>query len=241
MVPEIDRSLFDRDAMLLCGDEAYVSQYFRVGKQAWDIIQWALSTSKGRNTPKDILDLPCGAGRITRWLRATWPDARIFVSDISDDEMRFCAEHFSGLPVKAHNDFSKINIPSHVDVVWCGSLITHIDAKRTSQLLNWFMEQLNPGGVLIATTHGRQRIKLLEKSPSGLSADQLHKVLSDYHEYQFGHHAYNINSQGYGFSLTSLQWLASWIENRKDAKLIALQEAAWADRQDVLIVQKTTI
>src|ERR1700729_3189423 len=49
-----------------------------------------------------ILDLPCGHGRVTRWIRAAYPDAKLTACDILTDGVDFCADTFGAIPVYSH-------------------------------------------------------------------------------------------------------------------------------------------
>ena len=44
--------------------------------------------------PRRILDMPCGHGRVTRVLRARFPDAAITVCDIDRDGAGFASDRF---------------------------------------------------------------------------------------------------------------------------------------------------
>jgi cyclopropane fatty-acyl-phospholipid synthase-like methyltransferase len=62
--------------------------YFAVGKSALNVIQATLVLA-GVNSPKTILDFGCGAGRVTRWLRAAFPDAKISACDTREEDLKF--------------------------------------------------------------------------------------------------------------------------------------------------------
>ena len=40
------------------------------------------------------------------------------------------------------------------DLIWCGSLFTHLDRDRWPAFLEFFSEHLAPDGLLVFTTHG---------------------------------------------------------------------------------------
>src|SRR5689334_9873650 len=66
-----------RDDMLMKGWE---HQYFAVGADALRLILLSMSTA-GKRDFKSILDLPCGHGRVMRYLKARFPEARLTACD----------------------------------------------------------------------------------------------------------------------------------------------------------------
>lgn len=72
------------------------SWYFSVGQSALMAISRVLAQHDPANV-KRILDLPCGHGRVGRYLRAGFPDAEIVFCDIEKDGVDFCAKTFSGM------------------------------------------------------------------------------------------------------------------------------------------------
>ena len=73
----------------------------------------------------EILDLPCGHGRVMRWLRATFPKASLTACDIDGDGVSFCAETFGARPALSSTDPEDLVLGTF-DLIWCGSLLTHL-------------------------------------------------------------------------------------------------------------------
>jgi len=142
--------------------------YFDVGRSALDCIKSALTTA--HIAPTSILDLPCGHGRVCRMLRAFFPDAHLTVTDLDHDGVDFCAAQFNATPVYSHEDIWRVSLDQCFDLIWCGSLFTHLDAPQLPDFLGFFAEHLSPDGVLVFTTHGRQPMafvcRQLERWPS---------------------------------------------------------------------------
>ncbi len=133
--------------------------YFSVGRSALLNIRCALQLA-GASPPKRVLDLPCGHGRVMRTLKAEFADAEISACDINLDGVQFCCQEFGAVPIPSHRDCSQIPLKGEYDLIWCGSLITHLDAIRTRDLLRFFAAHLTSGGVLVFTTHGRRSVDL---------------------------------------------------------------------------------
>jgi trans-aconitate methyltransferase len=96
--------------------------------------------------PKRLLDFPCGHGRALRHFRAAWPDATIYAGDINDEGADFCRSQFGAEVFPADIQFRKIQFPRLLDLIWCESLITHLDEQRSKQLIMMLVDSLAPGG-----------------------------------------------------------------------------------------------
>ncbi|MEF9426794.1 MAG: class I SAM-dependent methyltransferase, partial [Candidatus Mariimomonas ferrooxydans] len=93
---------------------------------------------------RSILDFPCGYGRVLRFLRARFADADITISEINPVALDFCKREFSVKSVILDKDFSKLSLTCKLDLIWCGSLITHLDEKAATDLLKFFHDILSP-------------------------------------------------------------------------------------------------
>src|SRR5262249_37742284 len=98
--------------------------YFAVGRSAlWNIARTLDHTAGGSSQPKRILDLPCGHGRVLRYLRAAFPEAEITACDLLADGVDFCASTFGAIGVYSDTDLSLIKLPKdNFDLIWVGSL-----------------------------------------------------------------------------------------------------------------------
>src|SRR5579864_2676123 len=67
--------------------------YWEVGESAVEVIFSALAASFLSNV-QNVLDIPCGHGRVLRHLTNLFPEANFTVSDLDKDGIEFCAETF---------------------------------------------------------------------------------------------------------------------------------------------------
>src|SRR5262245_51367972 len=74
-----------------------------------------------------ILDLPRGYGRRLRFLKARFPHATICACDIQPEAVEFCRRAFDVEAVVSSKDFDKVSLPGLFDLIWSGSLLTHLD------------------------------------------------------------------------------------------------------------------
>ena len=127
--------------------------YFTVGLSAIECLDAALQRAKS-TTVREILDLPCGYGRVLRFLVQRFPQARITACELMPDAVRFCAETFGAVPAQSSYNLDELSFTTKSDLIWCGSLITHLDANRTRALLRFFARKLAAEGLLVFSTHG---------------------------------------------------------------------------------------
>ena len=133
----VDRELDPTDREYRDEGKWMLQHYLQVGEDALRLIVAAL-ISAGRPIPKRILDFPSGSGRVTRHLRAFFPDAEIWASDIQQDHMAFCSRRFGVKTEASREDFTQLKFDGEFDLVFCGSLLTHLtegDAKAALALI----------------------------------------------------------------------------------------------------------
>lgn len=233
--PALIEAISEHDEMF-AGDAAH---YFGVGRSAMGNVSAALRLA-GRETCASILDLPCGHGRVMRHLRAAFPAAQITGCDINQSGLEFCAKTFGATAVHSKKRIQEVSIPSRFDLVWCGSLLTHLEEPFWGQFLSFFFEHLNEDGVLLFTTHGRLSAKWIrEKTHTyGLDPKELRPLLAAYDGKGFGYAPYP-GSPEYGITVSSPSWVLKQIERHPSLRLLLVKEAGWDNHQDVYACIRT--
>lgn len=217
------------DDMLTAGE----AWYFRYGRMAVDWIKMAASLI-GTEQFANILDLPCGYGRVLRHLRACYPQARIVAAELNREAADFCARAFSAEPFYSNDDPGALILPGPFDLIWCGSLLTHLSADDSLAFLDLFYRSLASDGLLLFTIHGRAMRWHLEMRAR--HSPHLRPMLQALDRDGY---AFRVRHGRYGGSYCSPQWALSAIL-RHDWRIVTISEAAWG-RQDVIAVQKTAI
>lgn len=208
------------------GDE----RYFRVGLSALECVEAGLSAA-GTGPVARVLDLPCGHGRVLRWLEARFPEASLTASDLDQHGVDWCARSFGAIPAPSRAEPGAVSLPGPFDLIWCGSLLTHLDARRFGDLLELFARHLAPGGVVVATTHGERAALNLEHGllDYALPGVRAAEVLARYRSSGFGYVDYP-GAGGYGVSLSS----PTWVRDRAGAlREVLFLPQGWDDHQDV--------
>lgn len=216
------------------------ARYFTVGSQAMETIA-RLAAFNALPEPRAILDLPCGHGRVLRFLRASFPDASIVACDIDTDGVDFCASTFGARPIYSTADLAEVRLDAEFDLIWCGSLMTHIHADGWRSILRVFADHLREPGLLVFTTHGRFHARRLRSGQTrlGLSDWAARTVLSDYDRAGFGFQSY-AGQDGYGISLSAPPWVCAQVLATSGLRLAGYQERGWSDHQDVVACVKDT-
>lgn len=215
--------------------------YFRVGESALECIMTAISSAKKPlDEIKTILDLPCGYGHVLRILKAAFPDSKITACDIETDGVDFCENTFGAYPVYSNKTLNNISFGDTFDLIWVGSLFTHLDLPQWEKFLNLFSNLLNPGGLLVISLHGHlvyQNIKSKETT-YGLENEGVDSIISQYNQTKFGYANYP-NSKDYGISISSQKNTLNIINKFDDLKVISYRENAWDNHHDVICCQKS--
>ena len=225
-------------------DLSFPQEYWVAGRSALDAIRAGLDAAgKPVSEIRRILDIPCGHGRVLRYLKAAFPSAELTACDLLRDGVDFCLSEFGAIPVYSHEDADKIPLEHSVyDLIWVGSLFTHLDIVQWKAFLTRLALSLRDGGVLIFSAHGRlvyRRMRGLQDSDSyGLPYWRVTKTLYHYERSGFGYGNY-LGVNNYGISISDPQWVMSTVANHHDLRCVYFAECAWHGAQDVYACVKS--
>lgn len=223
LLRELDRDAEGMStATLPSAGRSYATRYFETAQWSLRPIRLALLAAY-RSSVASVLDLPCGDGRILRALRAEFPDARIVACDINRELVDFCAAAFDAIPVYASENPRDIPLEGKFDLIWCGSLLTHVDAPLWTAFFQLFESLLEPGGVLVFSTSGRSTAERVRSGrAAALSDDEAEAMLRDYEHSGFGYGRYSEEGRDYrrswslpddyGLTLAAPWWVCARIQ-----------------------------
>jgi SAM-dependent methyltransferase len=226
-----------------------IEHYESVGRQMADFVSYAAELI-GVSTP-EILELPCGYGRVTRHLAPRFDPTRIHVADVMKPSVDFCVETFG---VAGHcvvdpvYEFRNIEADSF-DVGALGSLVTHLSSHNANLVIRNFFSKLKIGGVGVITTHGeksREHLGIADCYQVGEDARQ--HLLTSYDANQYGFVNYRSDhsleaktvdyiGDSYGIAMIPTDWVkAVCAEN--GLAIIEHRPGGWDGHQDVFFIRK---
>jgi SAM-dependent methyltransferase len=103
-----------------------------------------------------LLDFGCGCGRLLLSLERQVP-ARVALSgcDVDARAVQWCQDHLRRARCVTNDPLPSAPFESGTfDLIWCGSVFTHLDEERQDQWLHELHRLLAPGGILLASVHG---------------------------------------------------------------------------------------
>jgi SAM-dependent methyltransferase len=217
--------------------------YLRVGLSALTCIEQALRASaahRRNGAVQTVLDLPCGHGRVLRFLRQRFPDARIVAMETDASGLEFCARRLGASPSPSRADFGALSLPDRFDLIWCGSLITHLNEATTVSLLRFFFGHLREGGVCVFTTHGAFAAELVRTGAAtyGLASGARQALLAQHADSGLGFAAY-AGERDYGVSLASGDRVRALAAAAGDWRETLFLERGWDNHQDVYAFCRT--
>jgi SAM-dependent methyltransferase len=239
----INRNLNPNDKELTGRSDREIRHYFNVGADAMRVIVNAL-LANSRQPPQSILDFPSGSGRVTRHLRAFFPEARIVASDLYDYHVDFCREAFQIDCQLSRINISEIDFREKFDLIFCGSLLTHLPEGSFLDTINLLSRSLSDFGIAVITLQGRFSDHLQAIKPNFYLPDQCYEVAAEsVRRTGFGYVDYTHNvlkglfnkDEGYGIALVRPHWVLRLLEPRTDLRLLGYAERGWDNHQDVLI------
>ena len=222
----VDTTLNPHDREWYGNEPWQVQHYFDVGEDALSIILGALMSNE-RPFPRTILDFPSGSGRVTRQLRAFFPDAEIWTCDVDREHLRFCAAQFGARTTLSDHDLTRVRFDVNFDLIFCGSLLTHLPSRSAEEALALVSQSLSPIGIAVVTLHGRHSSHIQRQEWKYIS-DELFAVAEreasaagyGFVEYAPAQQPF-ANGPGYGVSLTRPSWVVARLEHAPEIR------AAW--------------
>jgi SAM-dependent methyltransferase len=231
LLPAVAREVADSDGML--GDVAGAhDHYLSVGASAVDCIR-ACMLLAGIGGFRSILDFGAGAGRVTRWLVAAWPEAAVSCADLREADLAFCAERFRATTFRSSTDIDAMAAPGRYDLIWVGSVLTHLDSAKAIRLIGKLLSWASPGGLVVMSTHGRfahsQGNRYLHPGPLAIAE-------AEYRQSDYGYADYP-TSPGYGVSFAKPAWIVRVLDAVPTARLTCFAERAWDRHHDIVALQ----
>jgi len=188
--------------------------------------------------PTTILDFPSAHGRVTRFLKAAFPESEIWAADINRDGVDFCSSRFGAIPFYSETDVREVSLPRRFDVIWCGSLASHLPEEQCKVLFALLLDALETNGILCITTCGRGMQWAHENVFRTIHDSGYDKICRDLNERPFGFAPYEYrygqydSSQSYGMAFIYPEWIEKNIL-KPEIQVLLFREKGWHGAQDV--------
>jgi SAM-dependent methyltransferase len=232
LASDVSRELSPNDEMFAFGRNW--TNYLWIATSALRCIRRSMDLV-GKQDARRILDFASGHGRVLRVLKVAFPGAMTTACDVNEDGVRFCAEQFGSVPVVSRADPAQIHIEGPFDLVWCGSLFTHLDSPRWNGFLDVIQSVLEPDALFVFTVFGRQ---IADSWRSGvpdpaLTPEAIERILRGYDSSGFGYADYP-GAEGWGDALVTPEWVRKAVDDRDGMRVVDFWETGWVGSQDVV-------
>lgn len=231
----LNRSVSPDDEMVTEGSEA---DYFAIGARAPELIKIGGQLCN-RPDFQNILDLPCGHGRVMRWLRAHYPAASITGCDLNRAGVDFCAEQLQAERVYSQVDLAQVKFDRPFDLIWCDSLLTHLPVPKALSTLDQLVKWASEDAVIVFSVQGRYFSSLLSRDQGDFADNaDIVSLLERYAEEGAAFEPYYEDpNHEYGLTLMTPEFLTAHVQRNPDVIMRAYLEQAWGV-QDVVVLYK---
>ncbi len=158
------------------------------------------------------------------------------MTDIDEAGAALCAKMFGAEALPSKLDLSQVDFHGKFDLIWSGSLVTHLIEKDTRAFFDLIARHLTDDGIAVISTHGDlvgERLKTATGWMYGLSDADQEDVYRQAQKGGYGYCRYPNWETEYGISLSTREWLADAARSAGLAMTKHLP-SAWDNHQDVI-------
>ncbi len=193
--------------------------YFLTGYQAWASLDHAVKAANlDWASVESVLDFACGYGRSTRFLVQALPADRVWASDIDVDATKFVADSLGVHGVPSCADPEDLDFGRQFEVIYVGSLFSHLPEGRFGAWLRKLYQLLVPGGMLLFSTHSMKAFPE-EADASGFTYREISETK-------------RLDTSEYGFTIATPEWVQERAAEAGIVELHTVERELWL-RQDL--------
>jgi len=181
---------------------------------------------------RSLLDFPSGYGRLTRWLVTKADRHLVTAGDVDHQAVRFCATEFGVRPLYATRNMLAQVFPDSYDLIFVGSLLTHLTPSGCRDILAALIAVLRPEGQIVFTTQGESCLMHLDwygehfQHAAGLYHQQIAERGIAFVPYP--------RSRDYGITIHASSYVETLMRTSfPHLTLVRRQERGWDNHQDV--------
>jgi SAM-dependent methyltransferase len=243
----INLTLDPNDFQNRFADKEEEAHYYEIGADAIRLIVGEMVRGL-RKVPRTILDFPCGAGRVTRHLRAFFPQSRVFACDLYEQHVNFCVTELGAEGIMSKENFDELDFGVQFDLIFCGSLLTHLPENLFRPALRLLSRSLTEEGIAIVTLLGRHaeyvqthKWKYLDDELFAVAASTVTDAGFGFVDYDRAILSKFDRQARYGIALTRPHWILKIAEEDSQTRVLSFAERGWDNHQDVLVIGKPPI
>lgn len=235
--PGIPGRIHRCDPMLRCTQPKCFDHYKRVGEEAAHLVA---EVAASLNRVENLLDFGCGYGRVLRFLVHKFDRMSVSAYDINKRALLFCVKEFGVF--KESLDSSKGRLIKQYNLVWVGSVFTHLSRACAIETLAILASSLARDGVIVLTTHGEEAVQRLIDGfyKSEFLRYNRHVLDSFYTDgFAFVPYSYDINKST-GMTWISFSGMAQLVDEaaQGELRILSYEARAWDNHQDVYVIGK---
>jgi len=153
-------------------DRALV-KYLRSGLHMQQVLEQFVRRKFGSFASiSSMLDFASGYGRLTRFLIRELDPSKIWVSDIKAHSVEFQHAHFGVNGFPSTLDPEALAAPSQFDLVFVGSLFSHLPEDTFERWLRRLWEFLMPTGLLVFSTNNADLLPAADRALTFISTSE---------------------------------------------------------------------
>lgn len=235
-LPGVPGRVHRNDTMIPKHTAEHAPGYSWRGHQASEFVADAVAQAGFDDQPAEAIDFGCGYGGVLRHLVSRLPTTRWTACDIEPQAVRFCAREFGAVPIVSSTDIGSVQFETApYDLVWMGSLLTHLDADNNAAVLDALARHTRSRCVIVFSTHGPGLTSYLDSFGPGLG-EQRAEVESELATTGFAYVPYPHYADGsYGIAFHSAICVERIVRTAFGGAVERLQfgERAWMDHHDL--------
>jgi hypothetical protein len=248
LIARYHRAMRQADESISCSDEMWnglgkeQTEYARLhymygGRSALKCVVDALLTAEAP-LPKTILDFPSAHGRTTRFLKVAFPESELWAGDINVEGVDFCVHYFGAKPFYSSPDLSTVTLPRKFDLIWCGSLASHLPEEQCKALFALLLGSLEDNGILCISTCGRGMQWAHENVFKTIDEPAYQRICAELNQHSFGFAPYSYiypqyaSNENYGMAFLYPAWMEENVLTPA-IQVLQLREKGWHGAQDV--------
>lgn len=214
------------DSLGHVGEDEALWWYFKSGVMSFETVQKVAEAA--RRPFEDIgsfLDFACGYGRVTRFVIQEMDPQRIWVSDIYQDAVSFQERHFGVNGFYSKTEPSEVQFPRRFEVIYVGSLFSHLPSSRFEEWLIRLYGVLEEDGILILSTHSEKAV------PPGVPLGEDGFTFIPFSESR------SLSKDEYGSAYVRKDWIERLAARLGMTNLYCMAEEL-CEQQDVYVISK---